>query len=59
MPRRNSYSIWLVLFTIGIGLDTLGMTVIGPIWVRYGVLLVGIICLLLSIAVAGRLQRSE
>ncbi len=60
MPRsRNPYSVWLLLFTIGIGLDTLGIMIMGPTWLRYGLIVLGICFLLLSIAVAGWLQRSE
>jgi len=60
MPRsRNPYNVWLLLFTIGIGLNTLGIAIMGPTWLRYGFITLGIFFLLLSIAVAGRLQRSE
>ncbi|MEZ4729327.1 MAG: hypothetical protein R3E79_19525 [Caldilineaceae bacterium] len=60
MPRlRNPYLIWLLLFTLGMGLNTLGIVIMGPVWLRYGFLVIGVLCLLLSIAVAGRLQRSE
>lgn len=60
MPQlRNPYSIWLLLFVLGMGLDTLGMAITGPLWLRYGFLALGVLLLLLSIAVAGRLQRSE
>lgn len=60
MPRlRNPYNIWLLLFTLGIGLNTLGMALTGPIWLRYGFMIIGVLLLLLSIAIAGRLQRSE
>jgi hypothetical protein len=60
LPRlRNPYHLWLLLFTLGIGLDTLGMAIIEPSWLRYGLFATGVLSLLLSIAVAGRLQRSE
>lgn len=60
MPRlRNSYHIWILLFTLGIGLNTLSMAITGPLWLRYGLMITGVLLLLLSIAVAGRLQRSE
>lgn len=56
---HNLYYLWLLLFTLGIGLNTLGMAIIGPDWLRYGLLVTGVLLLLLSIGVAGRLQRSE
>lgn len=56
---RNPYHLWLLLFTLGMGLDTLGILIGGPTWLRYGLLGVGVVALLLSIGVAGRLQRSE
>ena len=56
---RNPYHLWLLLFTLGMGLDTLGIAIGGPSWLRYGLLGVGVLSLLLSIGVAGRLQRSE
>lgn len=60
MPRlRNPYSVWLLLFALGVGLDTLGLVITGPLWLRYGMIVIGVLCLLLSIALAGRLQRSE
>ena len=60
MPRlRSSYNIWILLFILGIGLNTLSMAIIVPIWLRYGFMITGVLLLLLSIAVAGRLQRSE
>lgn len=60
MPRlRSSYNVWIVLFILGIGLNTLSMAIIVPIWLRYGFMITGVLLLLLSIAVAGRLQRSE
>ncbi len=60
MPRlRNPYSVWLILFITGIGLDALGMTIIAPLWVRYGMSLLGVCFLLVSIVVVGRLQRSD
>ena len=60
MPHpQNSYRIWLLLFFFGIGLDALGMMVVGPFGLRYGFILTGIILLLLSIVVAGHLQRSK
>lgn len=60
MPRlSNPYHIWIFLFTLGMGLNTLGMAIMGPLWLRYGFLIVGVLLLLLSIGVAGRLQRSE
>lgn len=60
MPRlRSSYNVWILLFILGIGLNTLSMAIIVPIWLRYGFMITGVLLLLLSIAVAGRLQRSE
>jgi len=60
MPRlRNSYTIWIFLFTLGIGLNTLSMAITGPLGLRYGFMITGVLLLLLSIAVAGQLQRSE
>lgn len=60
MPQlRNSYNIWIFLFTLGIGLNTLSMAITGPRWLRYGLMIIGVLLLLLSIAVAGRLQRAE
>lgn len=60
MPRlRSSYNIWITLFILGIGLNTLSMAIMAPIWLRYGFMITGVLLLLLSIAVAGRLQRSE
>lgn len=56
---RNPYHLWLLLFTLGMGLDTLGILIVGPIWLCYGLLGAGVVALLLSIGVAGRLQRSE
>ena len=60
MPRlSSSYNIWITLFILGIGLNTLSMAIMAPIWLRYGFMITGVLLLLLSIAVAGRLQRSE
>lgn len=60
MPRlRSSYNVWILLFILGIGLNTLSMAITVPIWLRYGFMITGVLLLLLSIAVAGRLQRSE
>lgn len=60
MPRlRSSYTVWIFLFILGIGLNTLSMAIMGPLWLRYGFMITGVLLLLLSIAVAGRLQRSE
>lgn len=56
---RNPYHLWLLLFTLGLGLNTLGMAMVGPSWLRYGLIVIGVLALLLSIGVAGRLQRSE
>lgn len=55
----NPYILWLLLFTLGMGLNTLGIVIMGPMWLRYGFLVTGVLLLLLSIVVAGRLQRSE
>lgn len=60
MPQlRNPYNIWILLFTLGMGLNTFGMALMGPLWLRYGFLIVGVLLLLLSIGVAGHLQRSK
>lgn len=60
MPQlRSSYHIWIFLFILGIGLNALSMAIMVPIWLRYGCMISGVLLLLLSIAIAGRLQRSE
>lgn len=60
MPRlRNPYRVWLLLFILGMGLDTVGIVIMGPMWLRYGFLAMGVLLLLLSIVIAGQLQRSE
>lgn len=56
---RNPYHLWLLLFTLGMGLNTLSMAMAGPGWLRYGLMVTGVLALLLSIGVVGRLQRSE
>jgi hypothetical protein len=60
MPQlQNPYRLWLLLFTLGIGLDTLGIALTGPAWLRYGLIGSGVLLFLLSIALIGRLQRSK
>jgi hypothetical protein len=60
MPRpQYRYSVWLVLLVLGIALDTLGFAVIGPHWLRYGLIACGLLLIFVSIALLGRMQRSQ
>ncbi|MBX3015350.1 MAG: hypothetical protein KF832_27770 [Caldilineaceae bacterium] len=56
---RHPYRLWLLLFSLGIGLDTVGMVMRIPLWLRDSLWLGGVLLLLLSIGVAGQLQRTE
>lgn len=59
MPRlQNPYNICLILFTIGAGLDIIGIAITGPSWLRYTLIIGGLLLLIISIALIGRMQRS-
>jgi hypothetical protein len=60
MPgQQEGYSVWLILFAVGIGMDVLGVIITDPSWLRYGLIGVGILFLFTSVALIGRLQRSK
>ena len=55
----NSNTSWLLFFAIAAALDTLGLALPRPLWLRYSLLIMGILALLVGIVIVGQLQRTE
>jgi hypothetical protein len=59
MPRLPSqYSLWLILFALGIVLDVLGFAITWPPWLHYMLIAGGVLLILISITLIGRMQHS-
>ncbi|HMN26971.1 MAG TPA: hypothetical protein PKE45_02360 [Caldilineaceae bacterium] len=60
MPRlQTPYSLWLILVVLGITLETLGIAIDGPLWLRYSLIGGGVLLIIISIVLIGRMQRPQ